>query len=102
MKKTLVVLVLLSATVAFGQFTRGGYIGGEPSFFEPATHPAHASYTPLAQEQNILANTSYPSAQGDRPPSDFPQPPQRSLGDIARELKKQHALVKKASVVWEN
>jgi len=101
MKTILLVLGLLLTTAAFGQYN-GGYISAEPHFFEPPSHPAHASYTAIAQETSILANTGYPSAQGDRPPSDFPQPPQKSLGEIARELKKQHAEVKKARVVWEN
>jgi len=101
MKKILLVLALLSTAAAFGQYS-GGYISSEPHPYSPPSHPAHASYAPIAQEQSLIANTSYISVQGDRPPSDFPQPPQRPLGDIARELKTQHDQVKKARIVWEN
>jgi hypothetical protein len=56
----------------------------------------------MAQEQSVLVGTSYTMAQGDRPPSDFPQPELDSLGNIARELRKQHAQLRKSPVVWVN
>jgi len=99
MKKTILILSLLWTAAAFGQYA-GNY--AISSLYWPSSHTAHASYAPLAQEQSLFTNSGYPSAQGDRPPSDFPQPPQKPLGDIARELKTQHAQVKKARVVWEN
>ena len=100
MKKILLVLGLILTAAAFGQYGGGNYANG-PQYW-PSSHPAHASYAPIAQEQSLIANSAYSSAQGERPASDFPQPAQKPLGDIARELKKQHAQVKKARVVWEN
>jgi len=101
MKHILLVLGLFLGTAAFAQY-QGGYINSEPHFFEPPSHPAHASYSPIAEGQSLIGNTSYLSAQGERPVSDFPQPPQKPLGDIARELKTQRDHVKKARIVWEN
>ena len=50
----------------------------------------------------MLGGTNYFSAQGERPLSEFPQPPAVPLGTIARELRQQHAEVKKSRVVWVN
>jgi len=102
MRKILLVLgVLLStAALAFGQY--GSSRSSEPQIYQSPEHDAHASYAPLAQGVSLYPNTGYLSAQGERPASDFPQMATPSLGDIARELKKQHELAKKARVVWEN
>jgi hypothetical protein len=103
MKKTLFVLCLLSSTVAFAQYYGGGSsISSQPQAYQSPSHPAHAAYAAIMQEMNILAATTYNAAQGERPFSDFPQPEQVSLGTAARELKKQHAEVKKSRVVWVN
>jgi hypothetical protein len=56
----------------------------------------------MSQEQSVLAATSYTSAQGERPASDFPQAEGVSLGAFAREVRKQHAQLKKSRVVWVN
>ena len=100
MKKTLLILSLFMTTAAFAQY--GGYISSQPQIYHAPEHVAHAGFAPMAAELNIYPGTSYTSAQGDRPASDFPQPASPSLGDVARELKKQHALVKKADTVWVN
>jgi hypothetical protein len=104
MKKTLFVLCLLSTTAAFGQYYSGGasVISSEPQIYQSPSHPAHAAYAPMSQEQNVLAATSYTLAQGDRPASDFPQAEAVSLGAFAREFRKQHAQLKKTRVVWVN
>ncbi len=102
MKKTLLVLSLfVLTTAAFAQYS-GGYVSSEPQIFHSPEHPAHASFAPIKTEVSIYPGTSYISAQGDRPASDFPQAASVSLGDIARELKKEHALVKKSTTVWVN
>jgi len=105
MKKILFVLCLLSATAAFAQYNNGlavGHISSEPVIYQAPSHPAQASYSPMSQERSILAGTSYTSAQGERPASDFPQAEAVSLGAFAREFRKQHAQLKKARVVWIN
>lgn len=102
-KKTLLALCLLSSTAAFAQYYAGaGTRDSQPVIYEPPSHPQHADYAPLMEEHSVLSG-SYTFAQGERRASDFPQPAGGlSLGDYARELKKQHDQVKKASVVWVN
>jgi hypothetical protein len=101
MKKILFVLCLLSTTAAFAQYI-GASRSTDPIIPESPSHPAHASYTPMSQEQNVLGAAGYSSAQGDRPASDFPQAEAASLGTVARELKQQHAQLKKSPIVWVN
>jgi hypothetical protein len=101
-KHTLLVLCLLSSTAAFAQYLAAGSRDSQPVIYEPPSHPQHADYAPLMQEHSVLTG-SYASAQGERRASDFPQPTGGlSLGDYARELKKEHDQLKKASVVWVN
>jgi hypothetical protein len=102
MKKILLVLCLLSTAAAFAQLGGASYINSQPQVYQFPSHPAHASYAPMSQEQNVLAATSYSTAQGERPASDFPQPESVSLGSAARELRQQHAQLKKSRVVWVN
>lgn len=99
MTMTLFILCLFLTTAAFGQYY--GTRTVEPQVYAPPDHPAHASYSPMGQGQSIVGGTSYAMASGDRPASDFPQQPQASLGDVARELRKQHEHAKKAVIVWE-
>jgi len=101
MKKILFVLCLLSTTVAFAQYSVSR-TSTEPMNFASPSHPAQASYTPMSQERSVLGSGSYTSAQGERPVSDFPQPEPVPLGTAARELRKQHAELKKSRVVWVN
>jgi|SRR5271156_4873136 len=101
MKKTLFVLCLLSTTAAFAQLGASS-ISTQPQIYQSPSHPAHASYTYLSQGESVLGNASYSSAQGERPAWDFPQPEPVSLGVAARELKKEHAQLKKSRVVWVN
>jgi hypothetical protein len=99
------VLCLLSTSAAFAQYIGGGaasYISSEPQIYQVPSHPAHAGYAPMLQEQSVLASASYSSAQGDRPASDFPQPQAVSLGAFARQVRKEHALLKKSPVVYVN
>lgn len=103
MKKILFVLCLLSATAAFAQYYGGmSTINTQLQMPQMPSHPAHAGYTPMSQGQSVLASGSYASAQGERPFSDFPQPEAVSLGTAARELKQQHAPLRKSRVVWVN
>ena len=107
MKETLFLFCLLCTSAAFAQY--GGAIGSissQPQIYESPSHPAHASYAPMGREQNILGGSSFHSAQGERLASDFPQQAPAveavSLGAIARELRQQHAQLKKSRVVWVN
>jgi len=100
MKTTLVVLCLFVAAAAFGQ--SGGYRSAQGLIYAPPDHPQHASYSAIATEQSVLGGSGYTLAQGDRPASDFPQKLQPPLGDMARELRKEHEHAKKALFVWTN
>lgn len=102
MKKTLLVLsFFVLTTAAFAQYG-AGYINSQPQIYHAPDHPSHAGYAPMSAEVSIYPGTSYTSAQGDRPASDFPQAASASLGDIARELKKKHESARKAPIVWIN
>jgi len=98
MKMTLLVFCLVLTTAAFGQYNSS--INSQPQPYHSPEHPAHASYAPMASGQSVVGGGGYIIAQGDRPASDFPQQVQISLGEAARELRKQHQQVKKARVVW--
>ena len=104
MKMTLLVLCLLLTTAAFGQYYTFGasHIDNTPVIYTSPSHPAHAGYVPMMQEQSVLASSTYSSAQGERRASDFPQAEAVPLGTYARELRKQHEQLKKARVVWVN
>jgi|ERR1700687_1114488 hypothetical protein len=102
MKPALFVFCLLLTSAAFAQYGGVSYISSEPQIYQFADHPAHASYAPMSQEQNVLAATGYSSAHGERPASDFPQAEGVSLGAAARELKQQHSQFKKSPIVWVN
>ena len=102
MKKTLFVLCLLFTTAAFAQRGGASYTSSQPQSYQFPSQPAHAAYAPMSQEQSVLAATSYTSAQGERPASDFPQAEGVSLGAFAREVRKQHAQLKKSRVVSVN
>jgi hypothetical protein len=103
MKTILFVLCLALTTAAVAQNNVGGNsLNSQVQSYSFSSHPQHAAYAAMSQEQNILASTSYSSAQGERPASDFPQPESVSLGAAARELRERHASVKKSRVVWIN
>jgi hypothetical protein len=101
MKKTLFLLCLLSTAAAFAQ-QNAASLNNQVSIPQFTSHDAHASYVSMSPERSILASSSYASAQGERPASDFPQAEAVSLGSYAREIRKQHAQVKKSRVVWVN
>jgi hypothetical protein len=101
MKKILFVVCLLSTSAAFAQYAN--HLSSEPQIYQTPDHPAHASYAAGLDERGIVGGGGSTYAQGDRPAWDFPQAAPVPLGDSARELKKQHALLlKKSRYVWIN
>jgi hypothetical protein len=89
MKPGLLVLCLLFAATAFAQSSSGSAnLSNELQF---STHNERATQLPMAQEQNLLSNSSYSFAQGERP-----------LCDVARRMKKEHETAKKADIIWSN
>jgi hypothetical protein len=101
MKRLLLTFLLLSASAAFGQFY-GNHIDATPQPYHAPDHTAHASYATMTEEHGIVGGGGFTFGQGERPVSDFPQMAATPLGDTARELKKQHAQLKKSRMVWEN
>jgi len=103
MKKILLVLCLLSTAAVFAQNNLNvNSFNAQPQVYQFQSHPGHAAYTPMSQEQSVLSAASYTSARGERPASDFPYAEAVSLGAFAREFRKQHAQVRKARIVWVN
>ncbi len=99
MKLIISVLFLFCATAAFAQ-AYGTVLSNQPIIMEIPSHTEHASMHPLAAPQYIL-ETSVPSyAQGIQPLWEFPlMSDAMPLGDVARELRRQHAFAKKAEKV---
>lgn len=98
MKTTLFAMLFLCATAAFGQAAGVG-ISNEPQPISIPSHQQHASQQAMQSEQSLLI-TSYgeTSARGERPlwEAGAKPPAEVPLGDIARLLRNQHAVVKKA------
>ncbi len=102
MKKILFVVLLLSSSAAFGQYY-ANHLDNTPQVLQIPEHTAHASWGQMGRGTIHYWWRNYqllPGATGQT--SDFPQMAELPLGDAARELRKQHAKVKKARVIWEN
>jgi len=102
MKTALFVLCFLGATLALGQSV-GSSAGSAPvaNSVQMPSHAERASQQSLAQEQNLLEHSNYFFAQGERPLWEVQQESKSHavpLGDIARMLRKDHELVKKADI----
>lgn len=104
MKLTFLLLCVLCATAAFGQATAGGAVlSAEPQIVELPNHPAQATQQAMGIEQNLLGNSENLSGHGQRPLWEVaPKTQSVPLGDIARDLRKEHAMAPKAVIVWDN
>jgi len=103
MKATLFGLCILCSTAAFGQF--GATISARTQQMQFETNPLHASFTPMAESQNLIGTSAstYTYAQGERPLWEVAVAKQETpLGDSARALRKEHETVKKAGRVFTN
>ena len=99
MKPVSLVLLVLCATAAFGQYG-GSVLNNQPVITEFASHVEHASVQSLATPQYILGSSASISARGVTPLWEFPVTSEEvSLGEVARQLRKQHELAKKAQRV---
>ncbi len=107
MKYMLVILMVALITIAgFGQtatiLNGGGLIqpATGPTYALP-DHPRHASQSSLRPEQSLLSNSNDLTGSGERPLWEFPdKTPVRSLGEIAREYRAEHAKMAKAVRCW--
>ncbi len=104
MKTMLFVLCFFCATAAFGQNgSTGSAVSAEPVITEFRSHSGRASQQPMGTEQNLLGQSGFTSAHGERPLWEVATPSQVTpLGDSARVLKKAHETAKKADIVWNN
>jgi hypothetical protein len=96
------VFFLFCVASAFGQ-QAAPVLPNLPVEFVVPGHPQHAERHDMAQEQSLFASDLYSYAQGEQPLWQFPSDKRVTpLGDIARELRKEHETAKKAEVIWEN
>lgn len=66
------------------------------------TPPDMAGHPQTAVQRALPTGGGYTAGTGERPASDFPQKPQRPLGDVARENRKAHEQVRQSKVVYVN
>jgi hypothetical protein len=100
MKITVFALCFMCATAAFGQLSA---ISNQPQPLVMVDHPARASQHPMAEEQTLLTADGFTYAHGERPLWEFASTPHNvPLGDIARDLKREHLTAKKADKVWND
>ena len=101
MKTTLFALFFLCATAALGQSAAS--LSNEPQVIQIPSHDLHASQHPMQEERTLLISYNNVYARGERPLWEFPAqgPAAMPLGDIARLLRGQHAIARKATKVAE-
>ena len=99
MKTGLFLFCVLCATTALAQ-SGGAALSGEVQVFQMPSHEHRATQQTMAQEQSLLENSNSLSVQGERPLWEVqPLAPKVPLGDIARELRKEHESAKKADFI---
>ncbi len=105
MKTTIVLLVVLCGTAAFGQSIAAGVTGPSmQDIFQPTIHPQRAAVQSMGKEENLLqGSTGVYIEHGERPLWEV-APPEKAevpLGDIARAYRKERETGKKAQLVFE-
>jgi hypothetical protein len=101
MKSTLFALCIFCATAAWGQ--AANYLSSEPQPIQMSGHRLRASQRSMEQEQTLLVNSNNVYGHGERPLWEFPSKTvaETPLGDVARLLRNQHTIAKKAARVVE-
>lgn len=100
MKTAVFVFCLFCASASFGQI---GSLGGPVEPMQTTDHLQHAEQHDMARPQNLLEHSEFAYEKGERPLWEFgPISQPVPLGDVARAYRKEHALVKKAEILWEN
>ena len=101
MKTTLLTLMILAGTAAFGQ--SAGVLSSVPQELHMSEHPKHAEVTPMAAEHPLVGGGSYTVAHGERPLWEFGpvSEPARPLGDVARDVRKEKQSSRKADIILE-
>lgn len=101
MKTTLLALIILAGTVAFGQ--SAGVLSNVPQELRMSEHPMHADVTPMASEHFLVGGGTYTVAHGEGPLWEFGpvSEPARPLGDVARDVRKEKQSARRAEVILE-
>jgi hypothetical protein len=101
MKTTLFALFFLCATAALGQSATS--LSNEPQVIQIPSHDLHASQRPMQLEQTLLITSNSVYGRGERPLWEFAAqaPAAIPLGDVARLLRNQHAIARRATKVVE-
>ena len=103
--KRIISLVCMFCTIgAYGQATAGvGALNSQPVVIQLPSHQQHASVQSLGREQNLLQNSGMSFGRGERPLWEVMHPKEPvPLGDIARQLRKEHEAAKKATFVKQD
>jgi hypothetical protein len=96
-------VMCLFYVAAFGQTIGSSPVNIQPQMLVIADHPEHASETGMAQSHDLREHSGSTSAQGERPLWEFMKSkPVTPLGDLARDIRKEHATAKKATRIWTN
>ena len=101
MKTALLMCMIVAATAAFGQ--SAGVLSSVPQVVRMSEHPMHAELTPMASEHLLVGGGTYTVAHGERPLWEFGpvSGPERPLGDVARDLRKEKQTARKAEITLE-
>ena len=103
MKTCALLFVVMIVGAASAQSIGGSVSTIQPQMLVLSDNPQHASQVDLAPEHDLLERGGSHSAHGERPLWEvMPAPVVTPLGDIAREMRKEHESVKKAVLIWVN
>jgi hypothetical protein len=99
-------ICIFCAAGAFGQVNMGSVNSAPVEGFQLPDHPQVASRMGMGLERDLLEVSQNISVKGEMPlweamemmPVRYVAP----LGDLAREIRKEHALAPKAVIVWNN
>jgi len=108
--KSFSILVLTAcifcAVGAFGQVNFGSAVSAPEEGFQMGEHTQFATRQPMGQERDLLEASGSVSGRGEMPLWEamemMPAKPITPLGDLARAIRKEHALMPKAVLVWNN
>lgn len=98
-------ICIFCAVGAFGQVV-GSSMSAPVEGFQMPEHPQVAARYGMGREVDLLEVSQSVSSQGEMPLWEamemIPAKPVTPLGDLARAIRKEHALVPKAVMVWNN
>jgi hypothetical protein len=102
MKTILFAACFLFATSAFAQSAIGS-LSSQVSSYTFVSHPQRADFKEMGRQQSLFDSSGYTYARGERPLWEVaPDVQAVPLGDIARDLRKEHETAKKATATWQN